>query len=110
MTILLGVDTGGTYTDAVLVRNETDVIASAKSLTTRSDLAVGIGKAIKEVKGLNDKVTKKTAVSNPMDVIEKLIERALKTNDSNDIDLIDEFWHDNGFGFLDFSDFVKHMF
>ena len=51
MTILLGVDTGGTYTDAVLVRNETDVIASAKSLTTRSDLAVGIGKAIKEVLG-----------------------------------------------------------
>jgi N-methylhydantoinase A/oxoprolinase/acetone carboxylase beta subunit len=30
MTILLGVDTGGTYTDAVLIRDDTDVIASAK--------------------------------------------------------------------------------
>ena len=37
MTYLLGIDTGGTYTDAIL-RDEEDVIASAKSLTTRHDL------------------------------------------------------------------------
>ena len=43
MTLLLGVDTGGTYTDAVLIRDEAHVIASAKSLTTREDLALGIG-------------------------------------------------------------------
>ncbi|MDG1532719.1 MAG: hydantoinase/oxoprolinase family protein [Paracoccaceae bacterium] len=49
MTILLGVDTGGTYTDAVLIRDETSVIASAKSLTTRQDLAVGIGAAVRNV-------------------------------------------------------------
>ncbi len=49
MALLLGVDTGGTYTDAVLIRDEKDVIASAKSLTTRHDLAVGIGKAIAAV-------------------------------------------------------------
>ncbi len=46
MTLLLGVDTGGTYTDAVLLRGETEVIASAKALTTRADLAVGVGAAI----------------------------------------------------------------
>ncbi|WP_273486518.1 hydantoinase/oxoprolinase N-terminal domain-containing protein, partial [Lentibacter algarum] len=43
MAILLGVDTGGTYTDAVLLRDEEEVLASAKSLTTRHDLAIGIG-------------------------------------------------------------------
>ena len=46
MTITLGIDTGGTYTDAVLLRDETDVLASAKSLTTRDDLALGIGRAV----------------------------------------------------------------
>ncbi|SLN28013.1 Acetophenone carboxylase gamma subunit [Roseovarius albus] len=49
MALLLGVDTGGTYTDAVLIRDEKDVIASAKSLTTRHDLAEGIGKAVEAV-------------------------------------------------------------
>ncbi|SMR82130.1 N-methylhydantoinase A/oxoprolinase/acetone carboxylase, beta subunit [Aliiroseovarius halocynthiae] len=49
MALSLGVDTGGTYTDAVLIRDETDVIASAKSLTTRTDLAIGMGKAIQAV-------------------------------------------------------------
>ncbi len=47
MTLVLGLDTGGTFTDAVLL-NVTDhkVIASAKSLTTRYDLAIGVGNAI----------------------------------------------------------------
>lgn len=49
MALLLGVDTGGTYTDAVLIRDETEVIASAKALTTRADLAVGIGQAVRAV-------------------------------------------------------------
>lgn len=49
MTLLLGVDTGGTYTDAVLIRDEKEVIASAKSLTTRADLAIGVGGAIRAV-------------------------------------------------------------
>ena len=46
MAVLQGVDMGGTFTDAVLLRDETEVITSAKSLTTRSDLAEGIGKAV----------------------------------------------------------------
>ncbi|NNK16695.1 MAG: hydantoinase/oxoprolinase family protein, partial [Sulfitobacter sp.] len=49
MTVLLGVDTGGTYTDAVLLRDEEAVIASAKSLTTRHDLAIGVGNAVRAV-------------------------------------------------------------
>lgn len=49
MTILLGVDTGGTYTDAVLLRDEEEVIASAKALTTRHDLSIGVGAAVRAV-------------------------------------------------------------
>ncbi|PIB24051.1 hydantoinase [Amylibacter kogurei] len=49
MALMLGVDTGGTYTDAVLIRDEETVIASAKSLTTRHDLSVGISRAIASV-------------------------------------------------------------
>ena len=49
MAVLLGVDTGGTYTDAVLIRDETEVLASAKALTTRHDLAEGIGAAVQAV-------------------------------------------------------------
>ena len=49
MALLLGVDTGGTYTDAVLLRDEEEIIASAKSLTTRHDLAVGVGAAVRAV-------------------------------------------------------------
>ncbi len=47
MAYLLGVDTGGTYTDAVVLDEAADrVVASAKSLTTRPDLALGVGRAI----------------------------------------------------------------
>jgi N-methylhydantoinase A/oxoprolinase/acetone carboxylase beta subunit len=42
----LGIDTGGTFTDAVLLDDRKQVIAAAKSLTTRFDLAVGIGNAL----------------------------------------------------------------
>ncbi|MDU8927988.1 hydantoinase/oxoprolinase family protein [Alisedimentitalea sp. MJ-SS2] len=49
MNLALGVDTGGTYTDAVLIRDQEEVIASAKALTTRYDLAEGIGNAVAEV-------------------------------------------------------------
>ncbi|MEM8577900.1 MAG: hydantoinase/oxoprolinase family protein [Pseudomonadota bacterium] len=46
--MLLGVDTGGTYTDAVLIA-EDRVVASAKALTTRHDLAIGVGEAVRAV-------------------------------------------------------------
>ena len=39
----LGLDTGGTFTDAVLLAEGRRVVASAKALTTPWDLAIGIG-------------------------------------------------------------------
>jgi N-methylhydantoinase A/oxoprolinase/acetone carboxylase beta subunit len=49
MTTFLGIDTGGTYTDAVLFDKDRGVLASAKALTTKFDLAVGIRNAIEAV-------------------------------------------------------------
>ena len=50
MPILLGIDTGGTYTDAVLYDERSErVVAAAKALTTRHDLAVGIHGAARSV-------------------------------------------------------------
>ena len=48
MSFILGVDTGGTYTDAVILEDEERVIAFSKALTTHSDLSLGIGSAIKQ--------------------------------------------------------------
>lgn len=48
---LLGIDTGGTYTDAVLFNPEEGVKARAKALTTRHDLSVGIRNAVEKVLG-----------------------------------------------------------
>lgn len=44
--LFLGIDTGGTYTDAVLWSQARGVVAKAKSLTTRHDLAIGIAGAV----------------------------------------------------------------
>ncbi|MGB5864299.1 MAG: hydantoinase/oxoprolinase family protein [Sulfitobacter sp.] len=49
MALLLGVDTGGTYTDAVIIRDDHEVVSSAKALTTRQDLAIGVGGAVRAV-------------------------------------------------------------
>jgi N-methylhydantoinase A/oxoprolinase/acetone carboxylase beta subunit len=46
MSYFLGIDTGGTFTDAVLIDREKRVVATAKSLTTRFDLSLGIGASI----------------------------------------------------------------
>ena len=47
MAYLLGVDTGGTYTDAVILDPDAaQVLGKAKALTTRSDLSQGIGAAV----------------------------------------------------------------
>jgi N-methylhydantoinase A/oxoprolinase/acetone carboxylase beta subunit len=45
----LGLDTGGTFTDAVLLADGRRVVASTKALTTPWDLAIGIGQAIRAV-------------------------------------------------------------
>ena len=46
MGFSLGIDTGGTFTDAVLLDARRQVVASAKALTTRFDLSIGIGGAL----------------------------------------------------------------
>lgn len=46
MSFRLGIDTGGTFTDAVLVDDERRIVAAEKSLTTRFDLSQGIGDVI----------------------------------------------------------------
>lgn len=43
--ISLGIDTGGTYTDAVIFSDARGVLAKAKALTTRHDLSQGIAGA-----------------------------------------------------------------
>ncbi|MDE2052494.1 MAG: hydantoinase/oxoprolinase family protein, partial [Gammaproteobacteria bacterium] len=45
----IGLDTGGTYTDAVALDGGDRVIASAKALTTHWDLSVGLGAALRSV-------------------------------------------------------------
>ncbi|MDZ7844133.1 MAG: hydantoinase/oxoprolinase family protein [Anaerolineales bacterium] len=48
--LVLGIDTGGTYTDGVLLEyNSHKVIAAHKSLTTKRDFSLGIENVIKEI-------------------------------------------------------------
>ncbi len=51
MPLRLGIDTGGTFTDAVLVDDDKQIIAAKKSLTTRFDLSSGIGDVIGNLPG-----------------------------------------------------------
>src|SRR5215212_3966785 len=46
-SFLIGIDTGGTYTDAAVIAAEDHrVVSSAKALTTRGDLAIGVAEAM----------------------------------------------------------------
>ena len=73
MAHLLGIDTGGTYTDAILLDDEAGVIvAQAKALTTRPDLSTGIGAAI-------DAVMEQSGVA-PSDVSMVSLSTTLATN------------------------------
>ena len=50
MTLVIGLDTGGTFTDAALVdATGGRVLATGKSLTTRHDLSIGLGEAIEKI-------------------------------------------------------------
>jgi N-methylhydantoinase A/oxoprolinase/acetone carboxylase beta subunit len=49
--IWIGLDTGGTFTDAVALCGERRIVASAKALTTHWDLSIGLGEAIRAVLG-----------------------------------------------------------
>jgi N-methylhydantoinase A/oxoprolinase/acetone carboxylase beta subunit len=44
---LVGIDTGGTYTDAAIIdKSNHKIIAAAKALTTKGDLALGVNEAL----------------------------------------------------------------
>lgn len=49
MSLRLGIDTGGTYTDAVIINEHNQVLVAVKSLTTRHNLAIGIGESIGKI-------------------------------------------------------------
>ncbi|MEX0503491.1 hydantoinase/oxoprolinase N-terminal domain-containing protein [Alphaproteobacteria bacterium LSUCC0719] len=50
MTLVIGLDTGGTFTDAALLDTAAGtVLGTGKSLTTRQDLSIGVGGAIDRV-------------------------------------------------------------
>lgn len=73
--LMLGIDTGGTYTDAVLFREGAaggGVVAKAKALTTRHDLAIGIAGAVDAVL--------ESAAANPADIALVSMSTTLATN------------------------------
>ena len=46
----IGIDTGGTYTDAVVVDLQSrQVVASAKAITTHGDLTIGVSNSLQQV-------------------------------------------------------------
>ncbi|MEM8922357.1 MAG: hydantoinase/oxoprolinase family protein [Actinomycetota bacterium] len=49
MALLLGIDTGGTFTDAVALTPDGVVVATAKAPTTHHDLAIGVAGALRAV-------------------------------------------------------------
>ncbi|WP_299880279.1 hydantoinase/oxoprolinase family protein [uncultured Cocleimonas sp.] len=55
----IGIDTGGTYTDAVVVDTaKREILASAKSLTTHGNLSLGVINALKQALETADTVAK----------------------------------------------------
>ncbi|MEO9166918.1 MAG: hydantoinase/oxoprolinase N-terminal domain-containing protein, partial [Aestuariivirga sp.] len=47
-SLIIGIDTGGTYTDAVVIDAVGHrILASAKAITTKGDLAIGVGDALR---------------------------------------------------------------
>ncbi len=55
MSLVIGLDTGGTYTDAALFDVDQGVVrTTSKALTTREDLSIGLGLAIAKVLAAHD--------------------------------------------------------
>eukprot|EP01037_Dinobryon_pediforme_P006300 gene6300-6372_t len=48
--LIIGIDTGGTYTDAALVETQSrQILTTAKAVTTKGDLSVGVSEALSAV-------------------------------------------------------------
>jgi len=64
MALVLGIDTGGTYTDVVIVNQKNGkILSSAKALTTRPDLSQGILKAVSTVLKVGHKIISPQKIS-----------------------------------------------
>jgi len=64
---VVGIDTGGTYTDSVLLEYKTrTIIASGKTLTTREDLTKGIIHALKKLRIKNPAKVKLVGISSTL--------------------------------------------
>jgi len=62
--LVLGIDTGGTYTDGVLLDYESrEVLATHKSLTTKRDFAIGIERVIEGIAIEDPEVIRMVSVS-----------------------------------------------
>jgi N-methylhydantoinase A/oxoprolinase/acetone carboxylase beta subunit len=74
-TYLIGVDTGGTYTDAAIIEAQGHrVVASAKAITTKGDLAIGVMEAITQA------VAKLPQGLHPKDISMVSVSTTLATN------------------------------
>lgn len=55
-SFLIGIDTGGTYTDAAIIdQREHRILATAKSLTTKGDLSLGVSAAMRAALAVSKK-------------------------------------------------------
>ena len=91
MSLILGLDAGGTYTDSVIFDSKTQkIISEGKSLTTNFDLSIGIKKSmdisLNKIPIKNQKQIKLIVVSSAMsgttnDLIKK--SKAISNNFSN---------------------------
>ena len=64
MSFVLGIDTGGTFTDTVALRPDTgEVVAWNKAATTHHDLAVGISESITGLPGIRPNEIELVALS-----------------------------------------------
>jgi N-methylhydantoinase A/oxoprolinase/acetone carboxylase beta subunit len=62
-SFFIGIDTGGTYTDAVVIAHDTQkILGRAKALTTKGDLSIGVKEALTTVMQTLPSGTKSSAI------------------------------------------------
>ncbi len=72
---IIGIDTGGTYTDAAIIdQTQKRILATAKSITTKGDFSIGVGDAMARV------LEASAAQVKPKDVAMVSISTTLATN------------------------------
>ena len=80
MTYILGIDTGGTYTDAVIIDSKTrQILSKSKVLTTKNDLKIGIAGAIDSLKIKDSSLIKMVSLSTTLATNAVVENRGYKT-------------------------------